>query len=69
MNAIQDAQPQIEMISFQETDIWCRCHPLNQDFGLCGSELEVPYVPDDEIPDENTCPECLAIIRRLAIKP
>ena len=44
---------------------FCVTDPVRPDFGLCGMPLEGPEMDDDEVPDEITCKECLAIQKAL----
>lgn len=51
------------LIDFDKPGLWC-IEDEDPNMSLCGDKL-APHnsVPGDEVPDEVTCPECLAVQR------
>lgn len=52
-------------LSLLDDEEWCIVDTARPDFGLCGSFLDNSdaNVPDEEVPDEYTCPACLVLQR------
>jgi hypothetical protein len=54
---------------YDEGKVWCHVIREDSTVGLCGHPVDttVTALPDEEVPDEITCPDCLTLIAAMKI--